>query len=128
MGLKQSVIDHSADVEYARSKYGYPSPSYEELLSNFGLLGGCAFSDGKKICLMNGAHSLFVCIPIEEIKEVKHDMADHSGNAYIQINDMKVFPQSHYDVDKGFTAIQKYLEKIKRIGVASRPIVADIEF
>ena len=43
MGLKQSVIDHSADIEY-----GQPSPSYKELLSKFGLLGGCAFQTGKK--------------------------------------------------------------------------------
>jgi hypothetical protein len=50
---------------------------------------------------------------------LKQSVIDHSGNAYIQINDIKVFPQSHYDVDKGFTTIRKYLEKIKRTGIVN---------
>lgn len=122
-----SSIDHSREIEETKSKYGEPLPSMDILLEKYKLLGGCAISDGRKICLKDDFRRFMVCIPIEEIETVSHNMHPTSHDAYIQINDAKVFPMSHYLVDKGYEAIRDYLEKIKQNGKTHEPTLNDIK-
>ena len=67
------------------------------------------YTNKKEICVVNDYLGRTLCFPVNEIKTVSHDMADTSDRAYIEINGVKMYLHSHYQVDKGHSGIKSYL-------------------
>jgi hypothetical protein len=115
MGQLNSLPEDNVD-----SKYIDKIISQYEVHDQYYILGGCTFLKHKnsvgqlkenRLCIYNEKSNIMYCFNPDKISKYSHNMKPTSDHAYIEIDGMRIYPRSHYLVDKGYNALVKYFHK-----------------